>query len=187
VNRIQDDDGGTGQIGIRQACAADCAGLGDFLAALSPQTRYLRFFTGAPRATASMLRLLAGGGDNIDAVVATEAGSIIGHAMAVDCMSCPGPRVAEVGVMVADAWQRQGIGSALTRELAERALARGVSTFAMDVLAENAQVLAMIASHWPGARYGRSGADVTIEAQLRVDAAERPWRADRLLAGAVTV
>src|SRR5487761_1098202 len=131
VNRIQDDE--TGRIGIRQACVADCAALGDFLAALSPQTRYLRFFTGAPRATASTLRLLAGGGDNIDAVVATEGGTIIGHAMAVDCTSCPGTRAAEIGVMVADARQRQGIGSALTRELAARSLARGVNTFVMDV------------------------------------------------------
>jgi GNAT superfamily N-acetyltransferase len=177
----------TGRIGIRQACVSDCAALGDFLAALSPQTRYLRFFTGAPRATAGTLRLLAGDGDNIDAVVATEAGRIIGHAMAVDRMSCPGTRVAEVGVMVADGRQRQGIGSALTRELAERALARGVSTFVMDVLAENAQVLAMIASRWPGARYGRSGADITIAARLPGGAAERPWRADRLLAGPLTV
>jgi L-amino acid N-acyltransferase YncA len=165
VNRIQGETE-TRLFGIRQARSADCDAIRDFLAGLSPRTRYLRFFTGAPSSTAAALRLLAGGGDNTDAVLATKAGAIIGHAMAADTTGRHGARVAEIGVAVADAWQGQGVGSALTRALADRARARGASTLAMDVLAENQQVLAMIAHHWPAARYDHSGGYVTIHARL---------------------
>lgn len=165
VNRIQ-DQAGARLFGIRQARSSDCDAIRDFLAGLSPRTRYLRFFTGAPSTTAATLRLLAGGSDNVDAVVATEAGTIIGHAMAADTTGRHGSRMAEIGVAVTDAWQGQGVGSALTRAVLDRARARGASTVAMDVLAGNQQVLTMIADHWPGARYDHSGGYVTIRALL---------------------
>jgi GNAT superfamily N-acetyltransferase len=152
--------------GIRQASSGDCEAIRDFLAGLSPRSRYLRFFTGAPVANTAALRRLAGDGENIDAVVATEADTIIGHAMAADTTGPAGHRVTEIGVAVTDTRQGQGVGTALTRELALRARARGSTAFAMDVLAENRQVMTMIADHWPTAHYDRSGPYVTIYAGL---------------------
>jgi GNAT superfamily N-acetyltransferase len=163
VKRIQVD---SHRIGIRQASNDDCDAIRAFLAGLSPQTRYLRFFTGAPTASAAVIRRLAGGGENIDAVIATEAGAIIGHALAADLTDASGARVAEIGVMVTDDRQGQGVGSALTRELAARATARGATAMAMDVLAENRRALSMIAGHWPAASYDRSGPCVTIQTRL---------------------
>jgi hypothetical protein len=55
-------------------------------------------------------------------------------------------------VVVADAWQGRGLGSALMRALMIRAWARGVTSVAMDVLPGNRRVLDMIAGHWPSAR-----------------------------------
>jgi ribosomal protein S18 acetylase RimI-like enzyme len=154
------------QVGIRQACYTDHAALRDFIGGLSPRARYLRFFTGAVSTSPAMLRLLAGGGDHIDAVVAVENGVIIGHAMASDG-TCPGGgRVTEIGVVVTDARQGQGVGSALIRALAARAQARGITAATMDVLAENRQVLAMVAHYWPAARHHRSGPYVSIQARL---------------------
>jgi GNAT superfamily N-acetyltransferase len=170
VIRIQDAGvrpvANVSQVGIRQARSGDCAAIKDFLDGLSPRTRYLRFFSGAPSVSAATLRCLAGDGENVDAVVATEAGTIIGHAMAADTTGPSGARVSEIGVAVTDTRQGRGVGSALTRELAQRARARGATALAMDVLAENRQVMAMIANHMPGAHYDRSGPYVTIYAGL---------------------
>ena len=158
---------------IRQACYADHGALRDFLGGLSPRARYLRFFTGAVSTSPAMMRMLAGGGDHIDAVVAVENGVIIGHAMACDTTGPAGGRMTEIGVVVTDARQGRGVGSALIRALASRAQARGITTATMDVLAENRQVLAMIAHYWPAARHNQSGPYVTIEARLPQPAAQR--------------
>jgi ribosomal protein S18 acetylase RimI-like enzyme len=167
VIRIQERPVAAGaRIGIRAACGGDRDAIREFLAGLSPRTRYLRFFTGAPTATAATLCRLSGEAENVDAVVATEAGAIVGHAMAADATGPGGTRVAEIGVAVTDTRQGQGVGSALTRELAARAMARGATALAMDVLAENRQVMAMIGDHWPAAHYDRSGPYVTIYAGL---------------------
>jgi GNAT superfamily N-acetyltransferase len=180
VIRIQDTPGvNRARIGIRQACSSDRDAIKEFLAGLSPRTRYLRFFTGAPTATGTALRRLTGEVENVDAVVATEAGAIVGHAMAADTTGPAGTRVTEIGVAVTDTRQGQGVGTALTRELAARAMARGATALAMDVLAENRRVMAIIGDHWPTAHYDRSGPYVTIYAGLMLIERE----ADQGLAG----
>ena len=155
-----------GQVRIRQAGSADHAALRDFLTGLSVRTRYLRFFAGALPASPAMLQVLAGGRPGVDALVATRNGAIIGHAMAVDGTGPDGTAMAEIGVVVADAWQGRGVGSGLLHALAGRARARGATTLAMDVLAENQRVLAMIAARWPAAWHDRSAASVTVHARL---------------------
>jgi GNAT superfamily N-acetyltransferase len=165
------------EIRIRQAGSADQGALRDFLTGLSVRTRYLRFFTGALPTSPAMLRVLAGDRPGTDALVATRNGAVIGHAVATHTAGPGGAATAEMGVVVADAWQGRGIGSGLVRALAARAAARGATTLVMDVLVENQQVLAMIASRWPAARHDRSAAQVTVHARLapgRTDAAERP-------------
>jgi GNAT superfamily N-acetyltransferase len=157
---------------IRPVIPADEAVLHDFFAALSVESRYLRFF--APvTPSCGLFDLMAGKPAHVDAIVAVADGVIVGHAMAAD-RPAPGdpghpgrpggPRVTDVGVVVADAWQRRGVGAALMRALIGRAQARGVTALAMDVLPGNRRVLAMIAGHWPEAAIGRSpdGVDVRI-------------------------
>src|SRR6516164_1688345 len=128
---------------IRQACSTDHAALSEFLIGLSPRVRYLRFFSGAPPTSGAMLRILAGGNGCTDALVATEDGVIIGHAMASDSTGCDGHRT-EIGVVVADGRRGMGVGSALMRCLISRAQTRGATTLVMEVLAENRQVITMI-------------------------------------------
>ena len=164
------------QVGlIRPVTPADEAVLHDFFAALSVESRYLRFF--APvTPSCGLLDLMVGKPAHVDAIVAVADGVIVGHAMAAD-RPAPGDaggpghpgrpgglRATDVGVVVADAWQRRGVGAALMRALISRAQARGVPALAMDVLPGNRRVLAMIAGHWPEAAIGRSpdGVDVRI-------------------------
>jgi GNAT superfamily N-acetyltransferase len=150
---------------IRRPAPADLAALSDFFAGLSQQTRYLRFFAPLTPSPA-MLRRLSGGAGHADAVVAIHDGTIIGHAMAVDRAGPRGDQVTDIGVVVADAWQHQGMGSALTRTLITRAQERGVTSMTMDVLHGNDQVLAMITSHWTAASTDHSADCVTIHIRL---------------------
>ena len=190
MNRTQVGQGSAREAAtIRPPDTADLAALGGFFAGLSMRSRVQRFF--APvRLSPAMIRLACGlGADGpaggtghsgpgrrpsrdggTDALVATLGGVIIGHGMAVDRPADrPAPaegRVTEIGVVVADAWQGQGVGSALVGALISRAQARGVTSLIMDVLPDNRQMLAMIASHWPGARTWRRADCVTIQAAL---------------------
>jgi GNAT superfamily N-acetyltransferase len=119
VNGTQVD---AGHAQLRPARGGDGEALQQFVGGLSLRTRYLRFFAGVPRVSPAMLHRMTGtrlpNGDLVDALVVTEAGAIIGHGMATDTRDSAGTPVTEVGVVVADGWQGQGVGSALTRALA---------------------------------------------------------------------
>src|SRR5215471_13660292 len=148
VGRTQVGTGRTGNFAIRRPCDSDCGPIREFLTGLSQRARYLRFFSGAPPTSGAMLRILTGGSPRTDVLVAaTGDGMIIGHAMAGD--------------------RGQGVGSALVRELVDRADRRGVTAVVMEVLAENRQVLTMISDHWPVASEERSGAYITFSARLQ--------------------
>jgi ribosomal protein S18 acetylase RimI-like enzyme len=164
------------QVEIRQACGQDREALTKFLLGLSLRTRYLRFFAGIRPTSGAMLRILAGELDDVAAVVATEHEAIIGHAMAACVPGPDGTRMAHIGLVVTDAWQGQGVGSALMRVLTATTQARGASTMVMDVLPENRQALTMIADHWPAAQYDHCADYVTIRAELPRSAVESsPW------------
>ena len=156
---------------IRQVAPADLPALGGFFEGLSVESSYLRFF--APlRPTHSLLHLLSGGPAHVDAVVAVVDGVIVGHAMAADHTEPTDPcgaRLTDVGIVVADAWQRRGLGAALMRALITRAQVRGVTSLVMDVLPGNRRVIAMITGHWPDAVIGRSpdGLDISIQLPRR--------------------
>jgi ribosomal protein S18 acetylase RimI-like enzyme len=161
---------------IRPVRPADLAALRDFFTGLSAQTRYLRFF-GPVTPNAALLHLLSGAAANVDAVVAIRAGLIVGHAMAVDGTDPEdrsGARVTDIGVVVADAWQGRGLGSALVRALVARAQARGVTSLGMDVLHANPRALAMIKGHWPAAGLDVSPDCVTVRIPLPQDEPRRP-------------
>jgi hypothetical protein len=121
-----------------------------------------------------MLRILTGGAGCTDALVATENGVIIGHAMASDATGQDDGRRTEIGVVVADGRRGMGVGSALVRGLLARAQERGATVLVMEVLAENRQVITMITDHWPVTRRDQSGAYLTIHAQLPQPPEDKP-------------
>jgi ribosomal protein S18 acetylase RimI-like enzyme len=152
-------------VAIRPARTADLPALGDFFAGLSVQSRYLRFFSPITPGP-SLLNLLCGGDGTTDAVLATRDGAIIGHGMAADRSGPCGPKTTDIGVVVADAWQRQSVGSTLVRALVTGAQVRGVTSVTMDVMHGNDRALAMIKGHWPAVRTRRSTDYATICVQL---------------------
>ena len=160
-----------------------------FLTGLSLRTRYLRFFAGALPVTPKFLGRMTGRitarGEFVDALVVTSPGvlgPVIGHGMATDSRDDAG-LVTELGVVVADADQGRGAGSALIRALTARAQARGATMIAMEVLAENRTMLALIGHYFPVARYTHCGPYVTVHVQLPV-AQEEPAREPATIARA---
>ena len=162
-------DGGPGWQ-LRPAGPADTDALRTFLTGLSLRTRYLRFFAGVLPVTPAFLRRMSGGvtarGEVVDALVVTEQDTVIGHGMATDTRDEAGQPVTELAVVVADGHRGRGAGSALMRSLTSRAAARGATTLLLDVLAENREMLALIAHYFPVAGYARSGPYLTITVQL---------------------
>jgi len=150
----------------RSVAAADCGAMLSFLTGLSLRTRFLRFFAPASPPSPAVLRAMCGGGRTTDAIVATHDGVIVGHGMAADSVSPEGCLVSDIGVVVADRWQSQGIGSRVLDQVVARAMARGVSVLVMDVLPENKQMLAMISRRWADAGYRFAGDAVTARVYL---------------------
>jgi L-amino acid N-acyltransferase YncA len=168
---------------IRPASAADMGALTDFFAGLSMQTRYLRFFAPVTPGPA-LVRKMSGADGQADVVVAVRGGVIIGHAMAVDQAGPRGARTADAGVVVADAWQGLGVGSALLRALETSARARGVTSLTMDVLPGNHRMIALIARHWPAARIEHSVDFATFRVRLPRARQQRPQAQPSALASA---
>ncbi|WP_460439205.1 GNAT family N-acetyltransferase [Amycolatopsis stemonae] len=106
----------TGVIAIRELGArpADRECVAALVAACSPESLRRRFLMGGPAEPGEIFRryerfLLAGS----PALLATRNGVPVGLLN----FAAPAPGEAEIGILVADPWQRQGIGSALTRWL----------------------------------------------------------------------
>jgi ribosomal protein S18 acetylase RimI-like enzyme len=165
--------GSGGAVEYRGATAADCEAIRWFVAGLSLRARFLRFFTPASPLSSAVLRAMCGAAGTSDALLATHDGEIVGHAMAADSVTPDGSRATDIGMVIADRWQRHGIGSVIMNCLVARAAARGVSVLVMDVLPENQPMLAMIASRWADAQYTFGADSVTVRVQLPEAAAAK--------------
>ena len=121
---------------------------------LSPESVYRRFFSPVFRPdqfSASVLRV-----DHHDreAIAAVEGGEIIGVAEYARVAGC---RRADLAVVVADAWQRQGLGTRLVAALSERARAEGITAFAVDVQGDNFASLRLLRRIDPHLKLAFSG------------------------------
>ena len=142
--------------------------LDDFVARLSPQSRYLRFH--------SPIRALGGGvrralsdvdeRDTIGLVAETVNGSVVGVAHLVRDRAA-GSTKAEVAVAVADAWQRRGVGRALVTALSERAGEVGIDRLSARVLPENAAARSLFRTVFPISLVHRDRDVVVLTALLR--------------------
>jgi GNAT superfamily N-acetyltransferase len=134
----------------------DAAALVDFHHRLSRETTYRRFFSPHPELSAKELDRFTHV-DHLDreAIVATMGERIVGVGR---YDRRPGDAEAEVAFVVADAWQRHGIGAILLERLIRLARSRGIERLTAETLPVNAPMLATFrASGLPMATSLRDG------------------------------
>ncbi|MHB8219053.1 MAG: GNAT family N-acetyltransferase [Acidimicrobiales bacterium] len=144
-------------IGIRPIRPNDGPGLVAFHASLTSWSIYLRYFGAHPELTDGDVEKFT----HVDyhdrlALVAEAGGRIVGVGR-YDRQD--GGTEAEVAFVVADAYQRRGIGALLLQRLASAARQNGIDVFVADVLAENRAMLDV---------FGRSGFPVHTSARHEV-------------------
>lgn len=125
-------------ISIREIDAADKAGLLAAFEALSPESRYTRFFSPMPQLSDTLLEAATHPNPHTAAAlvaVAEGAGTIVGGAR---YGAAAGSDTCEFAVTVADDWHRLGLANRLMAVLIEMARARGFRTMEGYVLATNA-------------------------------------------------
>jgi RimJ/RimL family protein N-acetyltransferase len=117
---------------------------------LSPQTRYMRFFSPKPRLSDAEVHYFVDvDHHDHEAIVAIDlsGGEGIGVARYVRDPAQPG--AAEISITVADDHQGRGLGALLLEFVAERAAEEGVERLRASVLADNTRMLSLIRSRWP--------------------------------------
>ncbi len=84
-----------------------------------------------------------------EAIAALEHGEIIGVAQ---YSREPGSRRADMAIVVADAWQRHGVGTRLVAALADVAAANGIDAFGFSIQLDNDRALKLLGRLSPGLR-----------------------------------
>lgn len=133
---------------------------------LSPDTVYRRFMAPVvPPADALVRRLTDVNHCDRDALVAFDEQGIAGiarYAVATGGNAC------EVAVVVADDWQRRGLGRMLMRRLSHIARLRGITSFHATILGDNRRAQAFVRglSPWVTMRVesGTVEADIPLRA-----------------------
>lgn len=113
---------------------------------LSPETRYLRFFSPMPLLPEPVLRVISCVDYRRQLALLAELDGPDGvQVVALGSFAAIDHNTAEVGLVVADQWQRQGIGTALASRLLLAAEARGFDRFVAHVLHGNAVIRRLLA------------------------------------------
>ncbi len=142
--------GGEAPVQLARLEPSDGQALRRFFFRLSPQSLYRRFLSPISRPEqARPERLLDVDQRHRVALVGVVDGEIVGVARYV---RQPATTVADLAVVVADAWQRKGIASRLLSALGETAGGAGIDAFAVTMHADNYPMLRLIRQMRPPAR-----------------------------------
>ena len=140
---------GAGYVGLARLEKTDGEQLRRFFFRLSPETLYRRFHSPIVRPEQTHPeRLLDIDHHDREAVVAVLDDEIVGVARYA---RRPGAETAEVAVVVADGWQRQGLATRMCGVLGELAATAGVRQFNLNMQADNRAVLRLVRRLYPGA------------------------------------
>jgi len=155
--------------------ADDGTRISEFVCGLSPTSRYFRFFASVAPPSSGLLRALCGG-TGADVLVVTDAtGAVIAHGMAADTRTSGGELASNIGLVVTDRWQGQGLGGLLLTALVGRAAERGVRSLVLDVLPYNDRMLGIINRRWPDAPRERTSDAIIIRPVITPSQATGNW------------
>lgn len=145
------------------------------LASISPETSRRRFFTVRRQFSDAELDALTNlDGDArfaLGATVRAADGGAEPVGIARFARLVETPAVAEIAILVVDAFQGQGVGRLLLKRLATAALARGIARFRGIVQPDNRPVIRLLTQYAAGPRIVSQGELLAIDVDL---AAARP-------------
>ncbi len=149
---------------LRPVDSRDCEQLRRLFYRMSPQTIYRRFLSPLrDPEQAHPDRLLDIDHRAREALGAFIDGELVGVARFA---RLTGSDAAEVAIVVADDWQRRGLGERLIGALRSRAAECGVATFTFVSHADNRPALALLQKVFPGIRFDLSAGFVEGEARV---------------------
>ncbi len=144
---------------IRAADEFDASGLSDLLVGLSPESRRRRFLGGSGRSALTSPPPSFG----VVAVIVEHGpddGGIVGHAT----LYPDDEGGAEVAFVVADRFQRRGIGTALMRALVDQARRLGLRHLSAATYADNGAMRKLAyGTQWLGCRIADDSIDMGVE------------------------
>lgn len=141
--------GARGHVQLARLEPSDGEPLRRFFYRLSPETVYRRFLSPIARPEqAGPERLLDVDHRDREALVGVVDGEIVGVARFA---RWPGTDAAELAVVVADAWQRQGLATRMLAALAGVASSAGIRRFTLTMQADNGPVLGLVRQLYPSA------------------------------------
>ena len=154
---------------MRPAHRADAPAIQAFVRQLSPDTRRKRFFGPIVELSPQQLERLTERASlsDLSLLAFNAAAELVGMAQCV----ATGGAEAEFALVVADRWQRRGIGTAMCRALLEHAHAHRLARLAGFVLWENQAMLGLAAKL--GFSLARDGDPTLIRATMILPAAVR--------------
>jgi len=166
---------------VRSAKRADGEAVQQFVRELSPLARRRRFFGALSELSPAQLdRLTVAQNPRDLSLVALSAHAGEPRIVAMAQYATDDPGAAEFAVVVADAWQRQGLGTRLLELLLGRAAEAGVQVMSGHVLAENGPMLTLAARLGFAAAEDRDPDLVRLETPLPPPSRGARWVADRL-------
>jgi RimJ/RimL family protein N-acetyltransferase len=146
---IEIESGRDGRPGLASLEPSDGELLGRLFCRLSPESVYRRFFSPIPKSDHFIRSLLRVDRYDRDAIAAVEGDEIVGVAQ---YSRLPGASQADLAIVVADGWQRQGLGTRLITALADRAVSKGINAFAVAIQGDNVAAVRLLRRFASGAR-----------------------------------
>lgn len=151
-------------ITVRALTEADRDLVRDFLAGLSMDTMYRRFFS-LPRVDDRLIDLVVHPSECCsEALVALDGDAVVGLA-SYDRLPDE-PAAADVAVVIGDRWQHHGVGTVLMRKLAGAAARSGITRFTATMLADNRPVVDFVHRTAPEARLRFDGSELAMTLPL---------------------
>jgi GNAT superfamily N-acetyltransferase len=120
-----------------------------FFGRLSPSSVYRRFFSPVVKVDQFAASLRTTDRFEREAILALDHGEVVGVAQ---YSRRAGSIQADMAIVVADAWQRRGVGRELVAALADRALVSGIKEFAISIQGDNFAAIGLLKRLAPGVR-----------------------------------
>jgi GNAT superfamily N-acetyltransferase len=135
---------------VRRAAERDRTAIAAMFARCTGETRYRRFQGHVSVLPQRYLtEALSGSPVHFALVAIADGGSDGGSVVALASCRTESPGVAELGVLVEDAWQRLGIGGLLLTEIAGYASRTALTTLKAQILAEQSWIIGVLRRYGP--------------------------------------